>query len=271
MPTNLQLPLLYDLPILVVGIGFMLILLASLEIGYRVGLARRKQLKDGEAGGGGVVLTSMFALLGLILAFTYGFTVNRYNERRVAVIIEANALGTAFLRAGLVPDEKAATLRAAILDYARTRVVDEDEWATRDGAKSYFRRTLEAQSRLWPLTEEIIRGGRIDPIEATLVNSINEVIDQHTIRFATNKDRLPSPVFWMLILIASASISVAGYNAGLGSFISRWRMSALTFVLAVVMLLIIDFDRPRRGLIRVSQEPLEWAIQGMEPLPNQSP
>jgi hypothetical protein len=96
------------------------------------------------------------------------------------------------------------------------------------------------------------------------VTSINEVIDMHTTRLAATFDRLPPLVLWMLVLIAAASISVAGFNAGLGGFISRWRMSALTFVLAAVMLIIIDFDRPQHGLIRVTQEPLRAAVADME-------
>ncbi len=261
---NLRLPFHYDVPIVVAGFGFVVVLLFSLEVGYRVGLVTRKKLKDGEAGGGGVVLTSMFALLGLILAFTYGFTVNRYEQRRQAVVAEANALGTAYLRAGLIEGADAEALRSAIRDYARTRLVSSEEWSTRQGAMAILNRSAKAQASLWPQTQAVVGAKPPGPIEASLVASINEVIDLHTVRLAASMDRLPSPIFWMLVLIAAASISVAGFNAGLGGFISRWRMSALTVVLAAVMLIIIDFDRPRRGFIRVSQEPMNWALSDME-------
>lgn len=261
---NLHLPLLYDLSIPAAGIGFVVVLLVGLELGYRVGLARRKKLEDAEAGGGGVVLTSMFALLGLILAFTYGFTVSRYNQRTQAVIAEANALETAFLRAGLMQGADAASLQRAILDYARTRVISSQEWATRAGAMAILERSKEAQLLLWPLTERIVKSRPPGAIEASLVVAINEVIDWHTVRLARGVDRLPSSILWMLLLIAAASISVAGFNAGFSGFISRLRMSALTLVLAAVMLIIIDFDRPRRGSIRVTQQPLIWAVTDME-------
>jgi hypothetical protein len=186
---------------------------------------------------------------------------NRYDHRREAVITEANALGTAFLRAGLIDGPEAAELREALLAYARTRVVSVEVNTPR---ADVIRRSLDAQARLWPLTERIVKSKPRDPIEALLVASMNEVIDLHTSRLAASFDRLPQPVFWILVLVAAASVSVAGFNAGLGGFISRWRMSALTFVLAVVMIVIIDFDRPQHGLIRITQEPLRGAVADME-------
>ncbi len=261
---NIRLPFIYELSIGVAAFGFIAVLLVSLEAGYRIGLARRKRIVDADAGGGGVVLTSMFALLGLILAFTYGSSVNRYMQRKQTVVAEANALGTAYLRAGLVQGEDAAALQRAILNYARTRVISSEEWSTRAGAMAVIERSMEAQSRLWPLIRLIVGSKQAGPIEALLAASVNEVIDEHTVRLAVTIDRLPSPVIWMLVFVAAAALAVAGFNAGLCGFMSRWRMSALTVVLAAVMLIIIDFDRPNRGFIQVSQEPLKWAIADME-------
>ncbi len=264
MIDNIRLPFVYELSIAVAGGAFIVLLFVSLEAGFRIGLARRKRIADAEGGGGGVVLNSMFALLGLILAFTYGSSVNRYLQRKQHVVNEANARGTAYLRAGLLEGKDAAELQRAILDYARTRVVSTEEWSTQAGAMAIIERSLKAQSRLWPLTWRIVGSKQPGPIEALLAASVNEVIDEHTVGLAVTIDRLPPPVFWMLVFVAAAAVSVAGFNAGLGGFMSRWRMSAMTVVLAAVMLVIIDFDRPNRGFIRVSQEPLKWAIADME-------
>ncbi|MEA3276444.1 MAG: hypothetical protein U9Q81_14380 [Pseudomonadota bacterium] len=75
----------YYLPIWIVGVIFLVVLLSALESGYRVGLASRKAWKDAESGGGGVVLSSMFAVLGLVLAFTYASGVSRFDARKQAV------------------------------------------------------------------------------------------------------------------------------------------------------------------------------------------
>ena len=93
-----------QLPLWVIALLFLAVLSVAVELGFRVGLRKRKQWPDAEIGGGGVVLTAMMALLGLILAFTYSASASRYDARKQAVIVEANDIGTAFLRAGLVDD-----------------------------------------------------------------------------------------------------------------------------------------------------------------------
>jgi hypothetical protein len=90
-------PLLYELPIWVIGVLLVVALLGALEIGYRVGRWKGPAWKEFDSGrGGGVVLTSMFALLGLMLAFTYAFTVTRFDARKQAIVDEANAISTRF-------------------------------------------------------------------------------------------------------------------------------------------------------------------------------
>ena len=96
----------------------------ALEFGFRVGLKRREHWKDADSGGGAVVLTSMFAVMGLVLAFTYASGVSRFDARKDAVIKEANALGTAFHRADLVAEPGRSELKMVLLDYARTRIIE---------------------------------------------------------------------------------------------------------------------------------------------------
>ena len=115
---------LYNIPLWMVGLVFVVLMLLAEEVGYRVGLVRRAHWgeADGEIGGGGVVLTAMFAILGLIIAFTYSSSVERYEKRKQAVIAEANALGTAFLRANLIAEPGRTELKEALYQYALTRV-----------------------------------------------------------------------------------------------------------------------------------------------------
>ncbi len=259
----MRIPLLYDLPTWLDGVSFVVVFLAVLEAGYRVGLRRRHLWKDAEAGGGHVVLTSMFALLGLILAFTYAFTVSRHEHRKQAVIAEANALGTAFLRAGLVDEPGRSELKKALLDYARTRIAPGVE-VTEATIRELIQRSVQAQAKLWPATEGIIQSKPPGPLEVSVVAAMNEVLDLHTTRISAVRDRLPPVVLWMELFIAAASLAVAGFNAGLSGRMSRWRMTTFTLVLTAVILVIIDFDMPERGFIRVNQEPLVTVIRDME-------
>ena len=120
----MEFSLLYNYPIWSAALIIIFVLIIGLESGFRVGLHQSKERKDAEAGGGGVVLTSMFALMGLVLAFTYASGVSRYDARKHAVTAEANALGTAYLKADLLAEPGRTELKKVLLEYARTRTFE---------------------------------------------------------------------------------------------------------------------------------------------------
>jgi hypothetical protein len=279
---------LYNIPLSLVALIFVVLMMLAEEVGYRVGLLRRARLgeADGELGGGGVVLTSMFAILGLIIAFTYSSSVQRYEARKSAVIHEANALGTAYLRANLVAEPGRSELKTALYEYALTRVPQAYGKHNNDSVLyspqeqiDALQATLDAILPIWPITQRIVLSSPSPgPVEMSLVSAINQVLDVHTERLAALFDKLPNSVIWMLVVIAAAALSVTGYNAGVTGHISRWRMTIFACVLAGVMVVIIDFDRPGDGLIRVSRVSVSIAIDdmakdlGIQPeAPNSSP
>jgi hypothetical protein len=96
------------------------------------------------------------------------------------------------------------------------------------------------------------------------VQAVNDVLDAQTKRVAVVFDRLPGVVVALLVLIAATSLAVAAHNAGLNGRMSRWRMSAFAIVLAALMLVILDFDQGKRGLIQISDHPLKAVIHEME-------
>ncbi len=255
---------LYILPLWVVGLIFIIILIIALEAGFRVGLIRRVHWKDADSGGGALVLTSMFAVMGLVLAFTYGSGQSRFDARKHAVMIEANALGTAFHRADLVAEPGRTELRNILLDYARTRAFEPRTINTYEEYRAAVNSTLEKLDMIWPATKRIVEQGNSGPIEASLVAAINDVLDAHTIRLTAVRDHLPRVIMWMLLFVIAAALAVAGYNAGIQGRMSRWRMSAFVLVLTALMLVILDFDRPNDGLVIVSNKSIYAAIEQME-------
>ena len=264
----MDIPILYQMPTLVIGLFFAVILLAALEVGYRIGRRRRRTATEADRKDqADLVPTSMYALLGLMLAFTYAFTVSRADLRKQAVIDEANAIGTAFLRAGLAPEPSRTELRKALLDYAKTRVVvvTTETAVTTEQLRKTVAGTLQTLSKIWPITEQLVNAKpNPGPVEASIVQSINEVIDMNTKRLAVSFDRLPGIVLLMLLFIASTSVAMTGFYAGLSGRLHRLRFTLLALVLAAVMLVITDFDRPIRGFVQVSQQSLVDVIQEME-------
>jgi membrane protease YdiL (CAAX protease family) len=255
---------LYILPLWVVGLIFISILTIALEAGFRVGLIRRAHWKDADSGGGALVLTSMFAVMGLVLAFTYGSGQTRFDARKNAVMIEANALGTAFHRADLVAEPGRTELRTILLDYARTRAFEPGTVKTYEQFRAVVKITLNKMELIWPATKRMIEQGKPGPVEASVVAAINNVLDAHTIRMTAVRDHLPRIIMWMLVFVVAAALAVAGYNAGIQGRMSRWRMSAFVLVLTTLMLIILDFDRPNDGLVIVSNKSIYTVIEQME-------
>ncbi len=255
----------HQLPIWLAGLLIISVLLAALESGYRAGLSRRELWKGVDSSGGQHILTSMFALLGLILAFTYGAGVNRFDARKAAVVLEANAMSTAFLRADLVAEPGRTELKQALLDYARSRVPKRGQRFSHEQIQEVIQKSLQVQSKLWPITDKIVKLSQPDSIVTfLLVDAMNQVIDAHAIRLAAINDKLPIGVILMLIFIASASLSVAGFNAGISGRLNRLRMTTFAFVLTGVLLVILDFDQPLDGFIRVNHGSLTNIVNEME-------
>ena len=257
-------PLFYQLPVWTGGSIIAGFLIACLVLGY--GLGRYYRRKDPEAdrgGSGDIALTSMYALLGLVLAFTYSFTMSRYDQRKQAILREANALGTAFLRADLAPEPVRSELRERLRDYAATRQVRPEAVDTPAKLQAFLEHSVREQSTLWPVVEQLL-GDEVNPLNVSIMTSINDVIDLHTVRLYAAFDLLPSVALWMLVALAAAALAVTGYNRGLVGSMNRVRLFVLALVLAAVITLITDFDRGLHGLVRLDQSPIEALTQQMD-------
>jgi len=256
---------LYELPLWVSGTIILIVLLLAMEFGFRFGLSiRRSNEKAGDATRGDVTLGALLALLGLMLAFTYAFTLSRADLRKQAVWHEANAIGTAFLRADLAAEPGRTVLRRRLLDYTRTRVVSHEMANTEEKLKQVVQRSLLAQAELWPATKAALEGDIPGPIQASIVSAINGVLDAHTVRLGAGLDKIPGVVLLLIVLVAAISLATAAYMAGLRGYMSRLRVGAFAFVLAALIVLIIDFDMPRHGFIQHSNESLASLIPDME-------
>lgn len=259
----MEVPWLYEVPLWLVGILFLVPLLVAVELGFRMGLHQFRQAPDAKRSvRGDVTLGSMLALLGLLLAFTYAFSLSRADMRKQAVVQEANAIGTAFLRAELGAEPGRSELRQGLLEYARTRLVEREVYG--DDLRAVVDRSLEAQSRLWPAMKRSLQHDVPPPIQVAIMQAVNEVLDTNAVRLAVINDRVPGAVLALLVFVAAASLAVAAQNAGLNGSINRGRMGAFSLILAALMVVIVDFDRGQHGLIRISSQPIEAVIKDIE-------
>ena len=265
--TNLAVP---SLPLWGTAVGLAVSLPIAAYFGFltgrRIYVSKAYALNPPSSLPGETTLGAMLALLGLLIAFTYGFVINWGDARVHAVTEEAAALGTAYLRADLLEDPGRTDLQDRIFAYALTRVSDDDLLATRETAREGLERTLAAQSTLWPATLASFTAETPAAVQTFVAGGITDVLDSHTRRAASISEPVPTIVRLMLGAAAVGAIFLVGNNAALKGRQLSWRTFFFAWLLGVVMYLISDIERPGAGMIRLNTDALRVAIADMEAL-----
>jgi uncharacterized membrane protein len=224
--------------------------LLAAEGGFRLGARIRKRLGSTEVPELGTTVGGLLGLLGLLLAFTFGMAGDRFDRRKTLVVEEANAIGTAWLRTDLIPEPQRTQARDTLRQYTQARL-DAVDVSARAGA---IARSEQLQGSLWTTTAAAAAATPTPPV-ALFVAAVNEVIDMHGRRLnAAIRNPIPPSIFGTLYAVALLVLAALGYARGLTEDRSAVATSVLTLVLAVVILLILDLDRPYEGLLTVSQQ-----------------
>ena len=235
-----------------------LIMLIAAEAGYRVGLFRRARSDDEKEAPVGGMVAATIGLLAFILAFTFNLAATRLDVRRDLVLREANALGTSYLRAATLP-ERGAEIRALLRRYTDVRI----EAVQQADISAPRRESEELQTRLWAEAVAVARAHENSIIVGLFVQSLNEVIDVHGMRIAVLHRRIPAAIWVALLTLGLISFATMGYHAALTQTRRSPAALAITICFTVVIVLIVDLDRPFEGMLRTSQQPLIDARQGM--------
>jgi hypothetical protein len=199
-----------------------------------------------------MLVGSILALLAFLLAVTMGMASDRFDARRALVLAEANAIGTAYLRAGYLPEPASSQARELLRQYVPLRIVTSD---TTDihGAIDQSNLIL---AQLWTVTEGVARTNGSDVV-ALYVDAVNQTIDLHESRVTAGLyARVPETVLLLLVGGAALSLGMVGYSAGLTRRRSPLSAVVLVIALGAVITIVVDLDRPREGFIQVSQQPL---------------
>jgi hypothetical protein len=246
--------LLDSLPI--VGIFAVLAIVAALmaESGYRLGRWWQKRTPDEKEGPTAMIVGSLLALMGFLLAITTGMASDRFDKRRELVLAEANSIGTTYLRAGYLPEPASSEIRDLIREYVPLRIsrtVDPEDVHVR------IARSVELHGKLWQLAEELARTTAESDVLALFIDSLNETIDLHETRVTVGVyARVPETVILLLFLGAMVTLTMVGYNAGLSLRRSSLSAIVLVLVLSSVITLVVDLDRSQGGFLTVNQQPL---------------
>jgi hypothetical protein len=245
--------LLDAVPILGVFLLIVTLLLVVFEAGFRVGHWWQQRTPDEKEGPTGMLVGSLLALMAFLLAVTMGMAADRFDSRRQLVLNEANAIGTTYLRAGYLPEPYATDSRELLRAYVPLRI----NTADRSQLEANFTRSIEIQNELWTMAEEQARRTPDSEVLGLYIDSLNSMIDLHETRVtAIVYARVPETLLMLLVILAALTMGMVGYSAGLTRHRSVLTATTLVVVLAAVLTLVIDLDRPREGFLQVSQQPL---------------
>jgi len=243
------------------GAVFLASLLVAGEVGFELGRRRHEREFASRAKHLAEVQTALFAVLGLLLAFSLALSLSRYDNRKQALVEETNAIGRAYLRTGLLPTSEQETARATLMHYTDLRLQSaKPGWNTDTGL---LRGIAKTQRQLWNQATSI---AAVDPRSLNLslyVDSLNAMFDAQGSRDAARLNHLPLTAPLLIMIISLVSIGILGYRSGLEGGRSLIAAVTLAFVLATVLVIIIDLDHPYRGLITISQQILQQLRQTM--------
>jgi hypothetical protein len=217
-------------------------------------LGRRAIAQYGEARAPSVssLEAAVFALMGLLIAFTFSGALDRFDKRRAQIVDEANAIGTAWLRLDLVPASAQAGLRQSFRDYVDSRIATYQKLPDLQAARAELARSSALQSQIWSQAVAATRLPEARPsAEVVLMPALNEMFDITTVRVMATQMHPPTVVYAMLIGLALVSALLAGYQSSADPVHDWLHWVGFAAIIAFTVFVILDIEHPRMGWVRI--------------------
>ena len=255
------------LPIWAVYLLLVLLGFLAIEAGYRIGRywVKRGQGPERPKENIDALMGSTLALLAFLLVFMIGIATNRYDRRRELVVREANAIGTTYLRAGYLDEPYRTDLRERLREYTGIRLAAAADAGNLDPHRS---RADALLVELWGQAEALARAYPDSEMAALFIESLNSVIDLHAERMVVVAMRIALGSWLAVLFVAFLALGMVGLDIGLSDRYNPLAQLVIVLVFAAVLLLIVDLDRPREGLLQVGQQALidlQQQIQAIGP------
>jgi hypothetical protein len=238
------------------ALGFILlaVVLGATVLGLAVG-KRLRVRSDGFREPFAAIQTALLGLVGLILAFGLALAVGRYESRRAAVVEEANAIGTTYLRAQTLSEPMRTDSLVLLRSYADTSIQLSDSVPGSLAADETIAAGQQLQRELWSLAGQALDTAPTASAPRLYVESLNQMIDMQTVRVSALNNRVPAAVLAVEVVGSALALGLLGVYL---SILGRGLLPVVVAAGLVTMLLLVtfDLDRPTRGLIQVPATPL---------------
>ncbi|HET8781840.1 MAG TPA: hypothetical protein VFM63_05460 [Pyrinomonadaceae bacterium] len=226
------------------------IALLSVETGRRLAGYRLQQSAEEKESPVGGMVGGTLGLLAFMLAFTFGLASTRFEARRQILLQEANAIGTCYLRAAMLPDPMRTDARNLLREYVDVRLEAVKPGQLEQG----MAKSEELLNRLWALAVTTAEKEK-NVITSLFIQSLNQVIDLHSTRLMAGvRSRVPGIIWIVLYLLLILAMIMLGYQSGLAKGRRSLAVLALVIGFSSVLYLIADLDRPGQGMLQTNQE-----------------
>ncbi len=218
----------------------------------------------------GILQAALLGLVGLLLAFGLSLAVSRYEDRRADVVSEANAIGTTYLRAQTLPEPVRTRSLESLVRYTRSAVRLSDRVPGSAQARAAAASEQLIQRRLWRLAGQALDMAPVASAPRLYVEALNEMIDAETVRVSALSNRVPTAVLVLELLGSAVALGLlAAYLAIAGRGVVAVVLAS--GLVAFLLLVTTDLDRPTRGMIRVPDTVLTDQLQSMTLPPAAAP
>lgn len=221
--------------------------------GYRLAARRRKELDKELDTPNDVLIGGILGLLALLMAFTFGMSAARFDTRRQLLLDEVDAIETAYLRAGLVPEPESRELRTRLREYVRIRV---DVAKQPQTLPAVLKRSEALHDEMWTQAANAAKKDPTSELTELFIDALNEVIDFHHQRMVVNAYRIPNVIWISMYLISIITMVSVGYRLGHAGTRDVTISLLLALAVSIVIFLIADLDRGYEGTVPVSQQPM---------------
>ncbi len=250
----MEFSLLFRLDAWLISLLLFLFMLLFTWTGIRVGkFLKRKRIQDNSIKKGGVSISPLSGLLFFILAFTFGMSGSRYESRKAVVVQEANNIGTALLRADLYPEEERIEFRKDFQQYIEARIMYYKVGVNLGGVLNADSLTQAISTRLWDRATRLSKDPNNLVATQQMVPALNAMIDIVTERKAGEIAKVPESIVLMLFALACVNAFYMGYASVDKNKLDWVVAGGFCFLISVVVLITLDLDRPRRGLIHLDE------------------
>jgi hypothetical protein len=241
-------------PLWIIFAATVTVIVLSIYSGIFISRLRRKNLTAEDDFPVNTIVGATLALLGFILAFTFGFTASRFDSRKQLLLDDVNSIGTTYLRAGFLPEPHCKEVRNLIRNYVDLRI---ELAAHPENLKSIIEQSSTIQEEMWKHAEAVADTDLKNPdIVSLFMESLNETIDIQTKRLTVALVyRVPDLMWYALLSLLIISMFEVGYLFMKSVKPNRILILAISLAFSLVILMVVSFDRTD-GAIKVNQQPM---------------